>query len=118
MISLTRTTEWLDPIETREASIVVVGLGYVGLPLAVGFAEAGFPVVGYDTDVGRTEAIRSGRSPIDDVPGEVLERLVETKRLDASSDPSVMRHADVIILCVPTPFHKAKQPDLSCMIGA
>jgi UDP-N-acetyl-D-glucosamine dehydrogenase len=94
-------------------SVALVGLGYVGLPLAVAFAESGAVVTGLDLDTDRVAAIRAGRSFIEDVSSERLRPLVETKRLNVSSDVAMLEDADATIICVPTPLGKSRQPDIS-----
>ncbi|MGC8839511.1 MAG: nucleotide sugar dehydrogenase [Anaerolineae bacterium] len=107
----------LQRIEGREAVVSVIGLGYVGLPLAVAFGEAGFPVVGVDVDQGKVEAVNRGASYVQDVPSEVLGRLVGAG-LRATTDYDVLREADAAIICVPTPLGKTKDPDLSYVVAA
>jgi UDP-N-acetyl-D-glucosamine dehydrogenase len=99
-------------------TVGVVGLGYVGLPLAVAFAESGATVVGVDTDARRVASVRTGESFIEDVPTETLRRLVEAGRLDATDDIAALRNADAIVICVPTPLGKSKEPDISFIVGA
>jgi UDP-N-acetyl-D-glucosamine dehydrogenase len=105
-------------LTARTAAIGVVGLGYVGLPLVVGFARAGFPVIGVDIDAGRVEALARGRSHVSDVDAGELERLVAGGRIRASADWAVVPEADVLILCVPTPFTRNREPDLSAVTDA
>src|SRR5581483_11897170 len=95
-----------------------VGLGYVGLPLAVEFARAGFPVVGYDIDPRKVEAVTAGRSYIPDVPAAEVEPLVEAGRLAATADEAALDAADAVLICVPTPLGKSKDPDLSFIASA
>ncbi len=99
-------------------TVGVVGLGYVGLPLAVAFAESGATVLGVDLDGARVASIRAGRSFIEDVPTGTLARLVGEERLTAASDFSVLKDADAIVICVPTPLGKSKDPDISFVIAA
>jgi UDP-N-acetyl-D-glucosamine dehydrogenase len=103
-------------IATRDATLGVVGLGYAGLPLAMTFAEAGFDVVGIDTNEERVEAIRHGRSYLVDVPGERYERL--DGRLEATSDYGAVSELDAITICVPTPLSKTRTPDISHVVSA
>jgi len=107
----------LNRIEHREAVVAVIGLGYVGLPLAVAFAEAGFPVVGVDVDPQKVEAIGRGEPYVQDVPSEPLGHLVAAG-LRATTDYDVLREADAAIICVPTPLSKTKDPDLSYIVAA
>jgi UDP-N-acetyl-D-glucosamine dehydrogenase len=105
-------------IEKREACVGIIGLGYVGLPLAVAFGKAGFPVVGIDADVSKVEAIRRGECYIEDVSAEDVRELVQAGRLSATTDWDEARRADALIICVPTPFNRNKEPDLSAVTGA
>ncbi|MBI4593007.1 MAG: nucleotide sugar dehydrogenase, partial [Candidatus Rokubacteria bacterium] len=103
----------------RDTPIVgIVGLGYVGLPLAVAFAESGATVVGVDLDPDRVASIDAGESFIEDVPTETLAALVKTKRLSASGSYAALKNADAIVICVPTPLGKSKEPDISFILGA
>lgn len=104
-------------IEERSASVGVVGLGYVGLPLAVAFADAGFAVTGLDTDPGRVVPVNDGRSHVHDVTDADLLRLVAAGRLRATSSYDDLRDADVVIICVPTPLMEGR-PDLSAIQAA
>jgi UDP-N-acetyl-D-glucosamine dehydrogenase len=96
----------------------VVGLGYVGLPLAVEFGKAGFPVTGIDVDPRKVERIARGESYIEDVPGDEVAALVRDGRLQATTDWAVTSELDAVIICVPTPFNRNKEPDLSYVVGA
>ena len=88
-------------------TIGLIGLGYVGLPLAVAFAESGATVIGVDLDARRVAAISSGTSFIEDVPAEQLGRLVRSGRLSARDDVGALKDADAIVICVPTPLGKS-----------
>ena len=96
----------------------VIGLGYVGLPLAVEFAEAGFRVTGIDTDPGRVRMLKSGKSYIPDIPTETASRLTRKGFLKATMDPSVLQDLDAVIICVPTPLRKSREPDISYIVSA
>ena len=100
------------------ARIAVIGQGYVGLPLAIEFARAGFTVTGVETDLDRVAQLNAGSSYIPDVASDVLDSLVSQGRYTATADPEVLRDADVIIICVPTPLRKSKDPDISFVMGA
>src|SRR5690349_19394833 len=93
----------LGKIERREASVGIVGLGYVGLPLAVELAKAGFKVTGIDLDERKIRAIKAGHSYIPDVLTKDLEALTGSGKLDATTDFSVVKTLDTINICVPTP---------------
>jgi len=111
-------TALLDRIQSRQARIGVIGLGYVGLPLAVEFARNGFDVTGFDVDARKTAEINAGRSYIPDVAADDLQRVVESKKLRATSDMLLLGTMDVIDICVPTPLRKTKDPDLSFVVKA
>jgi UDP-N-acetyl-D-glucosamine dehydrogenase len=97
-------------------SVGVIGLGYVGLPLAVEFAEAGQPVIAVDIDDAKVAAIRAGESYVEDIPSERLRAALE--RIDASTDFNVLSSADAILICVPTPLTPNREPDLGPLLGA
>ncbi len=103
-------------IEVRTARVCVIGLGYVGLPLAETFAWGGYPVLGFDIDADKVQKLKRGQSYIGHIsPGRVSE-LVATGRFDATTDPRRFQEADVLIICVPTPLTEAREPDLSFII--
>ncbi|GIW70491.1 MAG: UDP-N-acetyl-D-glucosamine dehydrogenase [Planctomycetota bacterium] len=104
-------------IEERAARLAVVGLGYAGLPLAVAFARAGFQVDGIDLDRARIEALGRGESYIPDVAGAVVGELVRAGRLRASAEYGPAAAADCVLICVPTPLGKSREPDL-CYVHA
>ena len=108
----------LSKIADRKAIVAVAGLGYVGLPLAVEFAEAGFQVLGLDVDESKVTTLNAGGSYIDDVPPGSVSRLVEAGMLRATSDYQDLRAADAISICVPTPLRKTRDPDMSYIIQA
>lgn len=100
-------------IEAKEALIGVIGLGYVGLPLSLAFAEAGVKVLGFDMDPGKAEAINTGQTYLQQFPAERIGQAVEAERLGATSDMSRLAEPDVILICVPTPLTPHLTPDLS-----
>jgi UDP-N-acetyl-D-glucosamine dehydrogenase len=104
--------------EDRSARIAILGLGYVGLPLAVVFAEAGFCVTGIDPDLRKVDSLNRGESHIQDVPTEQVARLVAAGRLTATADFAVLQEADAVSICVPTPLRKTGDPDLSFILQA
>jgi UDP-N-acetyl-D-glucosamine dehydrogenase len=108
----------LDQLRNRTARVGILGLGYVGLPLAAVFAEAGFHVMGIDPDPRKVETIRRGESHIQDVPGEQIARLVAAGKLEATTDFSALLETDAVSICVPTPLRKTGDPDLSFIINA
>jgi UDP-N-acetyl-D-glucosamine dehydrogenase len=105
-------------IKNRTAKVGVIGLGYVGLPLAVEFARAGFDVVGMDVQPGKVEQFNAGRSYIKDVRDAVFAPLVESGKLRATTDFSVITELDTVDICVPTPLRKTKDPDMSFVVSA
>jgi UDP-N-acetyl-D-glucosamine dehydrogenase len=108
----------LEKIESRRARTGVVGLGYVGLPLAVELAKAGFHTTGIDLDQRKIDAIVAGRSYIPDVVSSEVQRLRDAGKLDATADFSVVKELDTINICVPTPLRKTKDPDMSYIVSA
>ncbi|MDH5282530.1 MAG: NAD(P)-binding domain-containing protein, partial [Gemmatimonadota bacterium] len=100
------------------ATVGIVGLGYVGLPLAVEVARSGFKVVGCDISEPVCAAINAGRSHVEDVPSELLAGYVKKGLITATTDFSRLRECDIISICVPTPLNKTKDPDLSYVIAA
>jgi len=115
---MTRLRELAARIEARQARIGVMGLGYVGLPLAVEFAKAGFPVTGFELDGEKVRAISESRSYIEDVPQADVAAMRENGRLHATTDMGELAGCDVINVCVPTPLTKTKDPDFSFMASA
>jgi UDP-N-acetyl-D-glucosamine dehydrogenase len=111
-------TELLGKIIERRAVVGVIGLGYVGLPLAVEFGRAGFTVIGFEVDAARIEIVNKGESYIPDVSSQVLQSLVERGKLSATTDFSRLAQADAVIICVPTPLRKTKEPDISYILAA
>lgn len=108
----------LARLVSRQARIGVIGLGYVGLPLAAEFARAGFTVTGFDVDQERIGRVNRGQSYIADIPSAELERQREAGRLSASADWDGLKEMDAISICVPTPLAKTKDPDLSYIVRA
>jgi UDP-N-acetyl-D-glucosamine dehydrogenase len=107
-----------EKIRERKARIGVIGLGYVGLPLAVEFARKGFDVTGFDVDASKVTELNAGRSYILDVKTEDLKACVDAGRLRATADMSQLKDMDAIDICVPTPLRKTKDPDLSYVVQA
>ena len=102
-----------NKIENRDAQIGVVGLGYVGLPLAMEFVRAGFHVTGIDVDQEKVKKLNRGENYIQDIKDESVKNAVEMNQLSATSDFSVIQNLDAISICVPTPLNKQKNPDIS-----
>src|SRR2546428_1637152 len=112
------TLELTERIRQRAARIAVIGQGYVGLPLAIEFARAGFTVAGLDTDLDRVGVLNAGRSYTPDVSSADLATVLEAGRYEATADGAVLEHSDVVIICVPTPLRKSKDPDISFVVAA
>lgn len=108
----------IQQLKEKKARVAILGLGYVGLPLAVVFGEAGFTVTGIDPDARKVEALNQKRSYIQDVPTEKVARLVQEGRLKAATDFSVLREVEAVSICVPTPLRKTGDPDMSYIISA
>ena len=106
-------SEMKQRIENRTARAGVIGLGYVGLPLAMAIARAGFPVTGFDTDTAKPKKLHAGQSYIDAVSNEELASFVANGRFVATNDMSGLSACDVIIICVPTPLTRQREPDMS-----
>ncbi|MBC8331627.1 MAG: nucleotide sugar dehydrogenase [Anaerolineae bacterium] len=107
----------IEKLENKTAKVAVLGLGYVGLPFATVFAEAGFNVIGIDPDERKIEALKKGESYIQDVPTELVAQLVEAGRLEATTDFAALAEADAVSICVPTPLRKTGDPDLSFILS-
>ena len=105
-------------IQNRTATVAVVGLGYVGLPLATRMAQVGFPTRGIDVQQARVDRINAGVSDIGDVPSELMAPFVHSGKLKAYSDFAIVADADAVIICVPTPLSKTRDPDNSYIIRA
>ncbi|MFL5350645.1 MAG: 3-hydroxyacyl-CoA dehydrogenase NAD-binding domain-containing protein, partial [Hyalangium sp.] len=102
----------VDMIRKREAKVGVVGLGYVGLPLGMAFAEAGFPVTGLDIDKRKIDKIAKGESYIKHIPSEPLAKLSTEGKLKATTDFAKAAEMDCIVICVPTPLTASREPDM------
>ena len=107
-----------ERINQKTARVGVLGLGYVGLPLAVEFARAGFEVVGIDVQKSKVDLFNRGTSYVKDVKDNVFKPLIESGKLRATTDFSVIRELDTIDICVPTPLRKTKDPDMSYVVAA
>lgn len=108
----------IEKINDRSARVVVIGIGYVGLPLVLEFARAGYRVTGYDKDPVKVRLLASGESYIGDIRSGDLSPHVQNGTLTASCDPAVLREADAVIVCVPTPLNKTKDPDMRFILSA
>ena len=105
-------------LQDRNALVGVIGLGYVGLPLAVAFGEAGYSVLGFEVDSSKVDALLEGTSYIPDIDASRISGLLESKRLDATTDFSRLTDCDAISVCVPTPLRKTRDPDLTYIVKA
>ena len=105
-------------IKQKEAQIGVIGLGYVGLPLAIEFAKAGFSVTGIDIDVSKVAKIYAGENYIPDIADDTLQTLVRSNNLRATKDMDVIADLDAVTICLPTPLSKVGDPDISYIITA
>ncbi len=106
-----------DKIENKSAKICVIGLGYVGLPLAIEFVQAGFKVFGIDIDKNKINSINNGKNYIKDIDDSLLSNAVENKFLKVTDDFSIVKNMDSISICVPTPLNKQKDPDITYIIS-
>ena len=113
-----QSQELKEKILNKTAKVSVIGLGYVGLPLAVEIGKAGLSVIGIDVDKEKVNKINSKNSYIPDVAEEELSRLVSEKKLVATSDCKVLKKVDIVSICVPTPLRKTREPDISYIIAA
>src|ERR1039458_5091633 len=107
-----------EKIRSRRARIGMGGMGYVGLPLAVEFAKAGFSVTGIDTNEEKVRRVNAGDSYVGDVPSSTLGPLVESGKLRATADFSALLDLDTVNICVPTPLRKTKDPDMSYIVAS
>src|SRR6266571_3613526 len=111
-VSATQVSELKNKIEQRQARVAVIGLGYVGLPLALLYAESGFPVTGFDIDQRKVSTLSAGGSYIFRITVPEIQRA-RSQGLSATSDYSLLQQMDAIIICVPTPLNEYHEPDLS-----
>lgn len=107
-----------EKLKARTIKAGIIGLGYVGLPLAVEFAKAGVEVYGIDIDTKKIESIKNGKSYIQDVPSKSIKELTAARKLFATTDFSIIRELDTVNICVPTPLRKSKDPDISYIVAA
>jgi len=108
----------LSRLKANDFTAVVIGLGYVGLPLAMEYARAGIDVIGVDVDGAKVRALKAGKSYIGDIPPETVKKAVASGKFSATTDFSAVAMADTVNICVPTPLRKTKDPDLSYIVGA
>ena len=117
-ISRSEGKDLLSRLKSKDFTAVVIGLGYVGLPLAMEYAGAGVDVIGVDVDGSKVRSLKAGRSYIGDIPSETVKKAVASGKFTATTDFSAVAMADTVNICVPTPLRKTKDPDLSYIIGA
>jgi len=117
-MSQTVKSTLLKKLESRNATVAIIGLGYVGLPLAVEFANAGLRVIGYDLSQGLIDALKSGQSHVQDVPSAQVAAAVKSGRFIPTTDESRLGEADAVAIAVPTPLVKTRDPDMSYVISA
>ncbi len=108
----------IKKINRKSVKVCVIGLGYVGLPLAIESAKSGFAVTGIEVDKGKVKKLRQGQSYLDDVDGKEVEDLVRKGRLHATTDFRLLRQMDTVSICVSTPLRKTKDPDISYILSA
>ncbi|MCK5582598.1 MAG: hypothetical protein KAI33_02350, partial [Elusimicrobiales bacterium] len=108
----------IQTIENKKIRLGIIGLGYVGLPLAVEFAKAGVKTMGFEISASKVQDITKGKSYIDDVPNAIVKKLSASALLKATTKFSELKKQDCIIICVPTPLRKSKDPDVSYILTA
>jgi UDP-N-acetyl-D-glucosamine dehydrogenase len=118
MTNTTHRDALLAKIRSHDARVAVIGLGYVGLPLAVGFARVGFDVTGIEISEDKVGSINRGDNYIQDVDSDELQELVVAGKLRATADFSALKDTDCIVICVPTPLNKTSDPDISAIVSA
>jgi len=104
-------------IRSKKARVGIIGMGYVGLPLAREFARAGFETIGFDVDDSKVRQLNAGRSYIKHIPGSQIRELINCGRFSASADMSCLRRTDAVLVCVPTPLDKMREPDMTYVVG-
>jgi UDP-N-acetyl-D-glucosamine dehydrogenase len=110
--------QWKDKVKNAEVVVGILGLGYVGLPLAREFASAGLKVVGFDIDEKKVRILNSGRSIIKHVPHSQVRQMVKVGRFRATSDMSGLKRVDAVLICVPTPLTENREPDMQYIVGS
>ncbi|MEK7287508.1 MAG: nucleotide sugar dehydrogenase [Elusimicrobiota bacterium] len=115
-VQMSFSEELAAKIKNRSARVGVVGLGYVGLPVAVEFAGAGFTAIGFDVNRSRIKALRFGRSHIPDVASSQVQALIKHGQLKVTDQEKALGSCDAIVICVPTPLRKSKDPDMSFIL--
>lgn len=113
----THAEQLRNKIESKQALVAIIGLGYVGLPLLAAFHEAGYPVLGFDIDPEKPVLLKKGENYLPHLGSDMCKPFVGSKRLDATTDPKALQKADAIIVCVPTPLGQHGEPDLSYVVN-
>jgi len=113
-----RSKQLIGKIQDKSAQVAIIGMGYVGLPLAVEFARVGFKVTGLDIDAEKIRALQAGESYIPDIPSTTVRNLVKDGRFHPTTDPETLKTMDTVTICVPTPLRKTKDPDLSYIMNS
>ena len=111
-------SQLVDAIQDRTARVAVIGQGYVGLPLALEFSRAGYSVIGIDADPDRVAAITVGQSPTPDITSESLQARLDEGRYRVTTDVAAVEDRDIMVICVPTPLRKSRDPDISFVAAA
>jgi UDP-N-acetyl-D-glucosamine dehydrogenase len=111
-------TDWIKAVQDRKVTVGILGLGYVGLPLAREFATANFKVLGFDIDEGKVSVLNAGRSIIKHVPHEQVKKLRDSGLFSATTDMSRITEADAVLICVPTPLTKQREPDMQFVVSS
>ena len=117
-VKMASADELIFKIMNRKAEIGIIGLGYVGLPLAMALSEAGFKVTGYDISKEKIKLLNAGKSDIDDIPDKQVKSAVESGNFRATDEPKSIAQMDVLSICVPTPLSKTKDPDVRYILAA
>ena len=113
-----RSKQLIGKIQDKSAQVAIIGMGYVGLPLAVEFARVGFKVTGLDIDAEKIRALQAGESYIPDIPSTTVRNLVKDGRFHPTTDPETLKTMDTVTICVPTPLRKTRDPDLSYIMNS
>ena len=108
---------FIQKVENKEAVVAVIGMGYVGLPLAMGFNRIGFPVIGFDIDQSLVSDLMAGKSRISHFPDRLIKEMIDTERFEATTDITRISEADAILICVPTPLTRHREPDLTYIVA-
>src|SRR5512136_2938484 len=111
-------TDWEKKVQKKKVKVGILGLGYVGLPLAREFATAGITVLGFDIDENKVKILNSGRSIIKHVPHEQVRKLRKSGKFSATSNMARIKEVDAVLICVPTPLTKNREPDMQYVVSS